>query len=246
MSKLVHILDIIDGFLARPYASKVDPLQVIFGPGSKVGDAVPDWSMVMSVGMGKASACRMILEAVSEMNPSVHELLLLAPNLKALLRMRCTYDPAPTEEEQMKKAMSIKNQVTERPRPDPLMWASRWSIILVKQGLDFASAIDDRIRMFNLNKNEGFGILDYEVAFIKAFRHQSPQFSSALEKHWQNFKVQESAIPPKRLAMPDLSPDTKVKRCERIPTSSGRKSSLGAPRQRCFGWPVRSASSWKA
>ena len=66
--------------------------------------------------------------------------------------------------------MSIKNQVTERPRPDPLMWASRWSGILLKQGLDFASAIDDRIKTFNSNKTEGFGILDYEVAFIMAFR----------------------------------------------------------------------------
>jgi hypothetical protein len=112
MSKLVHILDIIDGFFSKPYASKSDPLQVIFGPGSKVADAVPDWSMVISVGMGKASACRMILEAVSEMNLSVHELLLLAANLKALLCMRCTYDPVPNEEEQMKKAMSITNQVT--------------------------------------------------------------------------------------------------------------------------------------
>jgi hypothetical protein len=129
--------------------------------------------------------------------------------------MRCTYDPAPNEEEQMKKAMSIKNQVTERPRPDPLMWASSWSAILLKLGLDFASAIDDRIKTFNSNKSEGFGILDHEVAFIKAFRHQSPQFSSVLEKHWQNFKVHESAVPPKRLAMPDLSPDTKVKRCDK-------------------------------
>ena len=42
--------------------------------------------MVISVGVGKtASDCRMILEAVSEMNFSVNELMLLAPILKALL-----------------------------------------------------------------------------------------------------------------------------------------------------------------
>lgn len=214
-SKLIHILDIVDGFLKKPYNSKTEPLQVIFGPGSQVGSEVPDWSMVLSVGMGKASACRMILEAVAELNLEPAHLALIAPTVKALLRMRCTYDPAPTEEEQLTRAMSVKNQVTERPRPDPLMWAGRWSQVLGKQGVDFASAIDDRIKSFNADRSEGFGILDYEVSFIKAYRHQSPKFVEILEGHWQNYKVQESAVPPKRLAMADLSPDTKVKRCEK-------------------------------
>ena len=31
-SKLVHILDIVKGFLRRPYNSKVEPLQVLFAP----------------------------------------------------------------------------------------------------------------------------------------------------------------------------------------------------------------------
>ena len=36
-----------------------------------------------------------------------------------------------------------------------------------------------------------------------------------LAAHWQNFKLNESVVPPKRFAFNDLSPDTKVKRCEK-------------------------------
>jgi hypothetical protein len=31
-----------------------------------------------------------------------------------------------------------------------------------------------------------------------------------LDKHWQDYKVNESAVIAKRLAFPDLSPETKV------------------------------------
>ena len=74
----------------------------------------------------------MILEAVTALSFSQEQLQAVAPILKALFRMRCTYDPAPTEEEQFKRAMATKSQVTERPRPDPLTWASRWFEILKK------------------------------------------------------------------------------------------------------------------
>ena len=214
-SKLVHIIDIVDGFLRRPYNSKTEPLQVIFGPRSKVQGLVDDWSMVLVVGMGKASACRMILESIATMNCTADELTVLAPTIKSLLRMRCTYDPAETEELQLQRAMALKNQATERPRPDPLMWAVRWFHVISKQGLDFASVIDERIKIFNTDRAEGFGILPHEVAFIKAYRHQSSAFIDTLAKHWQNFKVHESAVPPKRLALADLSPDSKEIRCDK-------------------------------
>ena len=32
---------------------------------------------------------------------------------------------------------------------------------------------------------------------------------------WQHFKVNDSVVPPKRLALADLSPDTKIMRCEK-------------------------------
>jgi hypothetical protein len=103
-SKLINILDTVDGFLKKPYNSKNEPLQVLFSPGSQVGAPLPDWSLVHSIGMGISSAARMILEAVSSMNLSSEDIQCIAPKLKTLLRMRCTYDPAPTEEAQLEKA----------------------------------------------------------------------------------------------------------------------------------------------
>ena len=70
--------------------------------------------------------------------------------------------------------MATKNMVTERPRPDPLMWASRWTDILKKQGVDFSSVIDTRLKSFNADRSEGFGFVDYEIAFIKASRRVGP------------------------------------------------------------------------
>ena len=84
-SKLVNILDVVSEFLKKPYNSKNEPLQTLFDPRSQVGGTVEDWSMVLSIGMGKASACRMILEAVSAMNLNPEDLRSIAPKLKALL-----------------------------------------------------------------------------------------------------------------------------------------------------------------
>ena len=214
-SKLVDIMDTVDNFLKKPYNSKTEPLQVLFAPGSQVGAPVPDWSMVLSIGMGKSSAARMILEAVSVMNLDHEALKTIAAKIKALLRMRCTYEPAANEEEQLEKALAGKNRVTQRPRPCPLTMAARWEKVIVKQGLHFASVIDAKIKKFNADKNEGFGILDHEIDFIKAYPHQSKQYNDLLDEHWQNFKLKESAVPPSRFAYPDLSPDTKLKRCEK-------------------------------
>lgn len=214
-SKLINILDTVDGFLKRPYNSKNEPLQVLFGPGSQVGAPVPDWSLVHSIGMGKSSAARMILEAVSSMNLSLEDIQCIAPKLKALLRMRCTYDPAPTEEAQLEKAFADKNRHTQRPRPCPLTMAVRWEKVIQNQGLHFASVIDAKLKAFNTDKIEGFGVLEHEICFIKAYPHQTKEYLDLLDTHWQNFKLNESAVPPKRLAFPDLSPDTKIKRCEK-------------------------------
>ena len=241
-SKLVNILDTVANFLKKPYNSKNEPLQVIFGPGSQVGSRVDDFSIVHSIGMGKSSAARMILLAVHEMALSPTDINNLGPKLKALLRMRCTYEPAPTEEEQLEKALEGKNKATERPRPCPLSMACKWEMIIQKQGLHFASVIDAKIAKFNANKEGGFGVLDHEIDFIKAYPHQAKEFVTMLENHWQNFKLQESAVPPKRFSFKDLSPDTKVKHCEGTMFFSSR-STFGLPSPMCSGSCVRSESS---
>ena len=88
-------------------------------------------------------------------------------------------------------------------------------MVLGAEGLHFASVIDEKINAFNSNQADAVTISAPERAFIKLWRHQTPEFLQLLEYHWQNFKVAESAVPLKIWAMPDLSPDTKVVRADR-------------------------------
>ena len=241
-SKLVNIMDTVDGFLKKPYASVNDPLQVLFAPGSQVGAVVLDWSMVMSIGMGKGSASRMILEAVSVMNLSFQDIETLAPKLRALLRMRCTYDPAPTEEAQLDKAFADKNRVVMRPRPDPLMMAIRWNNVITKQGLHFASVIDEKLKKFNSDKSEGFGVLDHEVCFIKAYPHQAQEYIDI----WRFTGRTSDSVrvrSHRRDSLSLTSPRKRRSSVARRPTCCSTRSSLGPPQAMCFGFCVRSAAS---
>ena len=95
------------------------------------------------------------------------------------------------------------------------MMAVKWEKVIQKQGLHFASVIDAKLAKFNKDKTEGFGVVDHEIDFIKAHPYQAKEYNDLLAAHWQNFKLPESAAPPKRFAFQDLSPDTKVRRCEK-------------------------------
>lgn len=53
-SKMVYILDTVSNFLARPYFSQKEPLDILFAKAARPGDAVDDWSLVHSIGMGKS------------------------------------------------------------------------------------------------------------------------------------------------------------------------------------------------
>lgn len=216
-SKGIHIMDTVHNFLERPYNSKKEPLDMLFAPGAREGEVIGSWSMVHSIGMGKSSACRMILEAACVLNLTDEELQSTASVFKALLRMRAIYDPAETEELQLLKAMGGKAMLTDRPRPDPLMWANRWSRVIVAQGSVFAEVIAAKIKEYNKDKTDGCTISRDEEAIITFLPAQSQEFLNLLEYHWQNFKVQESAVNIKRLSTKDLNPvlrnATRTSRC---------------------------------
>ena len=65
-----------------------------------MGDPVGDWSMVHAIGMEKSSACRIILECTLQLGLDDPELLAFSEELKALLRMKATYEPSAPEEQQ--------------------------------------------------------------------------------------------------------------------------------------------------
>ena len=97
----------------------------------------------------------------------------IAGVLKALFRMRCTYDPAGVEEEHINRAFAGKFIVTQRSRPDHIALAKRWTAIIQKQGLGFQSVVYANIGKFNADKVEDFGTLHHKVCWVKAYPHHS-------------------------------------------------------------------------
>ena len=74
------------------------------------------------------------------------------------------------------------------------MMATRWNAIIQKQGLDFQSFTEGTITKFKVDKVEGFGTLDHEVCFVKAYPRQSNEHINIFRKSsWQHFKPPESA-----------------------------------------------------
>lgn len=216
-SKIVYILDTVANFLANPYRSEREPLDLLFAKGARPGDPIGLWSLVHAIGMGKSSACRIILECTVRLQLTDAELLAISDCLQALMRMNATYEPAATEEQQFMQSLGLKTQMAERSRPDPLMVASKWSQLLQGQNLAFAAVIDQRIQDYNKGRADAMAITQAEKAFIKLYVHQAPEFLQLLEYHWQNFKVAESAVPLKIWSNADLSPDTKQSRANGKP-----------------------------
>ena len=138
-SKMVYILDTVQSFLDRPFLSEKEPLDILFAKDQSPGEQVRPWSLVHSIGMGRSSAARIILECVVRLDLPDAELVAAEGIVTALLRMHATYDPATTAEAQLQRTLRTKTQMAERSRPDPLMMASRWSIVLGAAGLHFAS-----------------------------------------------------------------------------------------------------------
>ncbi len=179
-SKQVHVLATAKRFLMNPYNSRADPVKILFPPGALVGSATQDWSFIMDVGMGKNSAIRMILEAVSCLRTSgvitEDDLGPLLAQLRAMFRCRCLYDPADGDQEaQLKKSMYSKQVAAERTRPDPLQWASRWEKIICSTGAHYASTIAGKIERHNLNPDEAAKFNEVETAFMLLYPHLSAE-----------------------------------------------------------------------
>ena len=187
--------------------SEKEPLDILFAKDQSPGEQVRPWSLVHSIGI--------LLECVVRLDLPDAELVAAEGIVTALLRTRATYYPATAAEAHPQRTLRTKTQMAQRSRPDPLMMASRWSMVLGSEGLRFASVIDEKINALNSNQADAVTISAPERAFIKLGRRQTPEFLQLLEYHWQNFRVAESAVPLEIWAMPDLSPDTRVVRADR-------------------------------
>ena len=90
-SKMVYILDTVQSFLERPFLSEKEPLDILFAKDQSPGEQVRPWSLVHSIGMGRSSAARIILECVVRLDlPDAELVAARALSLLSCARMQHT------------------------------------------------------------------------------------------------------------------------------------------------------------
>ena len=160
--------------------------------------------MRKSIGEGKSGAARLILEAAVELNFSDEEVACISLQLRALLRMRAVYDPADTEEEQLKRSMRGKQALVDRAPPDPLQWWSRYNHLL---STTYQAVIDDKINEYNKGHKDSNQISKEVKSFLKLAPYMLKDFMDLLQYQYHNYKVHEGPIPNKVWLLEDLNPD---------------------------------------
>ena len=196
-------------FLHEPYASEREPLDVLFFE-LPAGAAIPSFGIGYSIGVAKAMACLSIFYALQNIQPSDDELRAILPEIAALFKIKAVYDPATSMEEQVKRSLSRKIRVTERPRPHVLQFISAFSRTLMSKRAKGDKRPDNTvlaaiIKEYNQSQAAKQRLTSDERDAVLFLFHQTPLFQSMLREHWKNFPVKHSAVPVSLLAKPFLS-----------------------------------------
>ena len=199
-SRTVHVLGVVEDFLAEPYNSSRDPLNVLSPKGGISGHAIPAFSMRLSIGTSKSLAAKMIIWAVGKLALTSPELQLIKFSVQALFTLKCVFEPAASGIDQIKKSIGGKMQLSERPRPDPVQVAYAFKQQAREDGKDYRDAIGDYIKTFNFDSTDRKLLSDSEIQVVKLLPLQTEECQRKIEYHWQNFKIAESALPLTGLA----------------------------------------------
>ena len=193
-SNMVNILEIAFSILENTFNSVQNPLDVLFPvPG---GSRIEDFSVKFSIGFGRSLAIKMILLAIMDFQND--ELLALFPVLCTLFTVKCTYNPAPTEDLQRHRSLAAKFQVSESVRPDPIQIYTLLADSIAKSGQNVSAGLPGKIKAYNsLTTVQSQSISELESRVICFLPQQTPKFVEVLKYHWQNYKNAESAVPMK-------------------------------------------------
>jgi hypothetical protein len=115
-SKMVKIMDTITNMLDRPYDSVQNPIIVDFQAPAQA--AIEDYSVNHGIGFAKSLSAKALLLATINTQLTDEELEVVAPNLKALFSMQCTYQSTGDEKKDAFDALRQKMMEANRPRPD--------------------------------------------------------------------------------------------------------------------------------
>ena len=193
-SKTVYTLGVIEDFLDKPYVSANDPVRVLNPKGVVEGTPLVDFSLRIDVGMSKSLATKMIPLAVHELDLTSGELKAILPQLKAIYTVKATFQPAVDGRQQIKKSLGSKMQLAKRPAPDVVQMSWAWQQQAQEEGRSYMEIIDELIAEYNEDSTDRKNISDGEAAVVKILPAQTEECRNKIEYHWQNFKIQESAL----------------------------------------------------
>ena len=203
-SKSVHILDTVENFLDNPYSSERSPLDVRppLGPATPT---IAPYSVMHSIGFSKSLACKLIVLAVEEMlrkgTMSAEELSSVQSFLKPLFYVKAIWKGKGVVGDDVYHSISGKLMEAQRPRPDVVQIGHAYVMRAKLEGVSYGSSIDDWLREYNERATNTKQLSDLETKIIKIFPLQTKVVQEKIAYHWQNFKIDESALPYSQLSV---------------------------------------------
>ena len=214
-SKMVAITDIAVQFLESPFQSAASPLQVMMPFDGPVGTVLDDYSVVHSVGFGKSCATKALFFVLGKMfepaglavlQPDGPDLVLtvdeadirfIKDELQALLRLRCVIGAATSMADAINNALTTKMQAAERQRADPVQILTAFTNRAIAEG----KSIDKATLQGYFDEFDSSTVVEakkFTPAEIKATKWLvglNANARSKVEYHWDQYRVEHSAIP---------------------------------------------------
>jgi hypothetical protein len=201
-------------FLQKPYNSVEDPLDLWYhqlAPGS----LVEPMTVGYSVGLGKAMACLMIMDAgvtlfkAGELGDA--DFAVFGQELIALMAMKAMTAPEADIETQVNTSLAKKFRVSGRPRPHIIQLYTAFQRTLMSKRAKgdkrpLSTVMGQIIKTYNSSQMVAKQRVssDERDALLNLIS-QTPQFLAMISKHWQSFEVEVSAVPVSLLKKEFLS-----------------------------------------
>jgi hypothetical protein len=165
-------------------------------PRDCVGEHIPEFGLVHSIGYGKSLAGKLVFLSVLEEKLNDDELKSISKELEALMEMDCIFKPAESMADEIMGALTAKFVAAERQRPDPIqMWTAFNNRALAEQRPAEEAIVDYIQELADATFGEAKKMTKNEATTVRWLCTLSPAAKQKLQYHWNCYKVSDSALP---------------------------------------------------
>jgi hypothetical protein len=194
--KLVNVLETFRNFMESGFSSTRSPLVVCAPASVAPGQPVPDWSFQVSVGMTRNLSAKLVVELAKNLADA--DLQVVLKEVTSCLQVKATLEP--NQADVFASSMRSKFIISESTRPDVIQLYSGLCQMFSLRGQKYSEQISSYIMAFNKGSNvDAARLSEAEVKMLLLLPGQQSEFLAVLERHWDNFKIQDSALPLKSL-----------------------------------------------